>query len=509
MGDLRWLLGASLNICGSVIINLGTNIIKLSHNKKSRTLWWAGMGTFAAGNIANFSSFSFAAQSLLAALGSVQFVTNLILATIFLGEKVTTRIIIGTVAIVIGNILAVAFGNRDSEQYTASELMDLYGETAFIVYLSFALPFSVGMNYVYRKLISDEKLHPVLSSNRESLKPLTYAASSASVGCLSVLFAKSSSQLLFQTFAGDNQLDKFFTYILVFLFICLTVFWLIRMNRALSQFDALIIVPQLQVFWTTFSIMSGGIYFKEFDSFTAAQFFWFVFGVLIVLCGVYFVCSRKEKVEIRQSFRRSRRQSMAPTTRDSHTEETEKQESEQEPDAPEDEQHLETRRRAISSAFVQSNLFPTYEINREGNNDDWAPNQLWTNIRTMIPAVAPSAPIASVDAKWAHDEGLFALSEGDEQQRLLASQHPRYYTHTHISESDSVTSEDATETIEMVPESHNAHISAPTKAVTFTSVQNQHAIVEIVEAPHASNDVKQTASFVGDVAGSFESVEKE
>jgi hypothetical protein len=35
------------------------------------------------------------------------------------------------------------------------------------------------------------------------------------------------------------------------------------MNTALSMFDGLFIIPVLQVFWTFFSILSGGIYFEE------------------------------------------------------------------------------------------------------------------------------------------------------------------------------------------------------------------------------------------------------
>lgn len=44
----EWVFGCVLTAFGSIIVNLGTNVVKLSHNvkdetKKSHNLWWAGM----------------------------------------------------------------------------------------------------------------------------------------------------------------------------------------------------------------------------------------------------------------------------------------------------------------------------------------------------------------------------------------------------------------------------------------------------------------------------------
>ena len=59
------------------------------------------------------------------------------------------------------------------------------------------------------------------------------------------------------------------------------------MNTALGMFDGLFIIPVLQVFWTFYSIVSGGIYFEEFDSFSPGQMAGFCFGVAVVFVGVY------------------------------------------------------------------------------------------------------------------------------------------------------------------------------------------------------------------------------
>ena len=59
------------------------------------------------------------------------------------------------------------------------------------------------------------------------------------------------------------------------------------MNKGLALFDGLFIIPVLQVFWTFFSIVSGGIYFQEFNSFAPGQMAGFSLGVFIVFVGVY------------------------------------------------------------------------------------------------------------------------------------------------------------------------------------------------------------------------------
>ena len=70
------------------------------------------------------------------------------------------------------------------------------------------------------------------------------------------------SILLRATIDGDNQLYNWFTYFVLLFWLGATSFWLTRMNKALSMFDGLFIIPVLQVFWTFFSIVSGGIYFE-------------------------------------------------------------------------------------------------------------------------------------------------------------------------------------------------------------------------------------------------------
>ena len=64
-------------------------------------VWAIGSSMFVVGNILNFASFGFAAQSLLSALGAIQFVSNVVFARFVLGEPVTWFTLIATAIIVV------------------------------------------------------------------------------------------------------------------------------------------------------------------------------------------------------------------------------------------------------------------------------------------------------------------------------------------------------------------------------------------------------------------------
>ncbi|CAE6957006.1 unnamed protein product [Symbiodinium natans] len=90
MNDLWY--GVLLNLIGSLTINGATNLMKLGVVRRAeerawRIVWYVGASLFAAGNLLNFRSLSLAPQTLLAALGAVQFVSNVFFARTLLGEE--------------------------------------------------------------------------------------------------------------------------------------------------------------------------------------------------------------------------------------------------------------------------------------------------------------------------------------------------------------------------------------------------------------------------------------
>ena len=84
-----------------------------------------------------------------------------------------------------------------------------------------------------------------------------------------------------------------------------TIFWLYRMNAALRKFDGVFIIPVLQVVWTLFSIVGGGVYFKEFRALGRVEVLMFTLGVLIVMGGVYLLSPQQPEGRAEERRRRA------------------------------------------------------------------------------------------------------------------------------------------------------------------------------------------------------------
>ena len=109
------------------------------------------------------------------------------------------------------------------------------------------------------------------------------------MGTQSTLQAKCLSELL--SALDPTALTDSLTYLTLFGFVGGTAFWLYRMNEALALFEPLFIIPVLQVFWTFFATLNGGIFFREFmqPAFLQRGVGGFVLGVCVIFSGVYFL----------------------------------------------------------------------------------------------------------------------------------------------------------------------------------------------------------------------------
>ncbi|KAJ6680291.1 hypothetical protein OIU79_019909 [Salix purpurea] len=287
MGE--WVIGAFINLFGSIAINFGTNLLKLGHNERERhstqdslgtsgkipvkpiiyfQTWRVGILFFFLGNCLNFISFGYAAQSLLAALGSIQFVSNIAFAYFVLNKMVTVKVLVATTFIVLGNIFLVAFGNHQSPVYTPEQLAEKYSNMTFLFYCLVLILLVAMHHYIYRRgeiilAISGQDLRPYW----QMLLPFSYAVVSGAVGSCSVLFAKSLSNLLRLAMSSDYHLHSWFTYSILLLFLSTAGFWMTRLNEGLALFDAILIVPMFQIVWTFFSICTGFVYFQEYQVF--------------------------------------------------------------------------------------------------------------------------------------------------------------------------------------------------------------------------------------------------
>ena len=318
----NWVLGVTLGLLGSVAINTGNNIqslglkalrdkeggssrvlartvpvdekgnsteTELEHKEQgqcSSTVWIFGTVVFVSGSLLNFASYAFAAQSMLASLESIQFVTNLIFGKFMLKAHVTRRMIIGTVLTVVGTIVAVQFSSKTTLTLTTAEMIQLYRNPAYIIYLLFSLVMIALLNFIYNQCKKRKRERRPLP-HTDIVMPVCYSILSALVGTQSVVQAKVLAELLsVQSSATENVFKSSFVYWTMVVWLLTAIVWLSRLNNALSKFDPLFIIPLLQCSFIFFAVVSGGIFFREFDEFSKRQGVGFAFGVLVMFSGL-------------------------------------------------------------------------------------------------------------------------------------------------------------------------------------------------------------------------------
>ena len=274
-------------------------IIQNAGPSTSKT-WVIGTVIFITGSLLNFSSFAFAPQSMLASLESIQFVTNLIFGRFMLGADVTKTMLLGTCLTVAGTVLAVQFSSKSTLELSTREMINLYYNPIFIAYMVMVIGLLFLLNFVYRFYEKRKKTGKELKYT-DILMPLSYSIWSALFGTQSVVQAKVFSKLIAVQSSEDESLfSSWFTYFTLLYWIITVCVWLKKLNDALSKFDPLFIIPLLQCSFIFFAIVSGGIFFKEFNGFTFRQWVGFWSGIMIMFSGLILLTPKNRPIK-RQS----------------------------------------------------------------------------------------------------------------------------------------------------------------------------------------------------------------
>eukprot|EP00276_Gloeochaete_wittrockiana_P009964 CAMPEP_0184660282 /NCGR_PEP_ID=MMETSP0308-20130426/33278_1 /TAXON_ID=38269 /ORGANISM="Gloeochaete witrockiana, Strain SAG 46.84" /LENGTH=416 /DNA_ID=CAMNT_0027100759 /DNA_START=178 /DNA_END=1431 /DNA_ORIENTATION=- len=244
-----------------------------------RPRWLMGFSLFGGGNVLNFVAFSYAAVSLLSAVGTVQLVSNVIFARFFVGEIISWRAIACTSGILCGVVLVVLSASHDTACYTVDELRDMLAAPPFLMYEA-SLVISVVV-------LAWTRWYAARHDGLRKVHALSFAAQAAIIGTQSVVLAKCCSQLLALTLHGSNQFANVTTYIMLVMWIVFMVYWLSKMNKALKKYDVSFIVPVLQCAWAIFSTVAGGVYFSEFSNMSPSGITMFVFGMVVIMVSVF------------------------------------------------------------------------------------------------------------------------------------------------------------------------------------------------------------------------------
>jgi len=261
-------------------------------------LWRIGICLVVLGSVFDFVALIFAAQSIVAPLGSLTLVSNTLLAPLLLGENIGPRDVAATAAIVIGSSLAVIFADHRDSVFPFDELLTFFSTPHFIVYMMVVAFAIFGLAYWKRYLTFMATTEPqrYVAERLASAHRFTYAALAGIMGAQSVLAAKCTGEILVDVLQGRfavvlSDPRCYLIVICMFLTIFLQIRWL---NEGLKSFEAVYVVPVFQSFWILVSVVAGMVFFNEYKMVfnDPASSIFFPMGVLITIAGVYVLSQR-------------------------------------------------------------------------------------------------------------------------------------------------------------------------------------------------------------------------
>ncbi|EER15055.1 hypothetical protein Pmar_PMAR023381 [Perkinsus marinus ATCC 50983] len=132
--------------------------------------------------------------------------------------------------------------------------------------------------------------------------PTSFVMLSAMLGAQSVVSGKVLSLIIAEAFTDGHwkELYKGRTFLVLFLWVLAAIIWVIQLNRSLRVFAGAYIIPLTQVCWTSWTMISGGVVFQEFEKMTNWQLPLFIVGTLILFWGVSLLAPRKKRMPQQQ-----------------------------------------------------------------------------------------------------------------------------------------------------------------------------------------------------------------
>lgn len=139
------IIGVGVAIIGNIFISVSLNLQKYAHNKISlqgnpvsylhSKTWWLGIAIMIIGEMGNFAAYGFAPAVLVSPLGTVALISNLVIAPMFLNERIRPRDIAGISFSVLGTLIIVFVSSGTNEPtLSVDDILDAISQPLFLIY---------------------------------------------------------------------------------------------------------------------------------------------------------------------------------------------------------------------------------------------------------------------------------------------------------------------------------------------------------------------------------------
>jgi hypothetical protein len=226
------------------------------------------------GPILDIAALTMAAQSLIIPIAGLTIVWNFLLATFALKEKWNRYNVISMILICFGVGIIAVYGSHDSSNKPLPVLLCLFHNLAFLVYFALFLIGSFLLLILWKA-----------PSTPQYIKSISAAILPGAIGG-NQFFIKAVGELIVLAANGTTYWSYLSVYIISLFGVTFAVLQLVLLNKALRDYDALLVVPLYQAALILTGSVSGGIFFIEFDGFSYASWAGYFTGLVAVLGGV-------------------------------------------------------------------------------------------------------------------------------------------------------------------------------------------------------------------------------
>ncbi|NXU53984.1 NPAL2 protein, partial [Turnix velox] len=290
--------GVLLAAASNFLISVSLNIQKCSHLRLAcqmepkpyytSKLWWCGIALLGLGEVGNFLAYGFAPIALVTPLGCVSVIGSAFISVLFLKKTMRAADILGGTLSITGTFLLVTFAPHVPQDLTARQVQNYLVSWPFLVYLVLEIIIFCILLYLYK---------------RKAMKNIMILLMMvALLASLTVIAVKAVASMITLSAKGKMQLTYPIFYIMIVLMATSCAFQVKFLNQAMHLYEATAVVPINFVLFTTISIISGVIFYQEFQSAALLSVFMFLFGCLLSFLGVFVIARNKREEHLQIPF---------------------------------------------------------------------------------------------------------------------------------------------------------------------------------------------------------------
>lgn len=251
-----------------------------------RRRWQLGMGMFIISNLLGSSvQISTLPLPVLSTLQASGLVFNSICASLILGEPFTRWSLWGTLLVCAGAVLIAIFGAIPSPTHTLTELLELLGRPAFVLWMALQAVLVIGICVTVDG--ANHFLNLSQSPRFRLIRGLSFGCVSGILSAHSLLMAKSAVELIIKTVVdGKNQFVHWQAWVIVMALITLALTQLYYLHRGLKLVSTSVLYPLVFCIYNIIAILDGLIYFDQTELISTLQGCLIALGTVILLSGV-------------------------------------------------------------------------------------------------------------------------------------------------------------------------------------------------------------------------------